>query len=94
MFLHPWVFGEVKRVRIPKGMLPILKLTQEYQGKGPLLFITENNNNKTSDQVETKDCSVVLTTLNNLQNANIQNKKTKPQDANVTPPPHREQPVT
>ena len=54
--------------------------------------ITENNKN--SDLDKTKDCSVVLTTLKNLQDANDQNKITKLQDANITPPSHQEQPAT
>ena len=71
VFVHPWVFGEVKRVWIPKGIVPTpstVPTAHEEKDVG----ITGNS--KPSQPKETKDCSVVLTSIE------------KPQDANVTRP--------
>ena len=75
VFVHPWVFSEVKRVQIPKGIMPTMStVTNTREGKN--LGITENA--KPSQSRETKDCSVVLTSIEKLQ------------DANTTPPPRIE----
>ena len=68
VFVHTWVFGEVKRVRILKGIVitpstvPSLHAEKEAS-------ITENNN---ADQLnETKECSVIITSLEDMQAANV-----------------------
>ena len=33
VFVHPWVFGEVKRVRIPKGTVPTSTIPSLHKGK-------------------------------------------------------------
>ena len=57
VFVHPWVFGEVKRVRIPKGIMPTSS-TILTAHKGENVGITENS--KPHDSIETKDCSGCL----------------------------------
>ena len=68
VFVHPWVFGEVKRVQIPKGMVPtpsIVPTAHDVKDVG----ITENN--KPNQSKETKDCNVVLMPIEKLQDANV-----------------------
>ena len=79
VFVHPWVFGEVKRVQIPKGIEPTPS-TAPTAYKGKNVGITENS--KPSQSNETKECSVVLMTIK------------KPQDANVTLQSQQEQLTT
>ena len=68
VFVHPWVFSEVKRVRIPKGIVPTPSTTPTaYEGKN--VGITENS--KPSQSNETKECSVVLMIIKTLQDANV-----------------------
>ena len=76
VFVHSWVFGEVKRVRIPKGITPTTS-TSSSKPDGSDTGITANtseeketgiteNSNATQEQ-ETKDCSVSLPRLTGLQ---------------------------
>ena len=65
VFVHTWVFGEVKRVRIPKGLPPALPTNHDKQEVG----ITENINPQHLNA--TKDCSVVLHPIRQLQDANV-----------------------
>ena len=58
VFIQPWVFGEVTKVRVPKGTTPSSTTTlskQEEKEFGK----TENNN--ANQEREAKDCSVTLT---------------------------------
>ena len=76
VFVHSWVFGEVKRVRIPKGITPTRSTSSSKPG-GSDTDITANTNDKKKTSVteninatqeqETKDCSVSLTRLAGLQ---------------------------
>ena len=68
MFVHPWVFGQVKRVRIPKGTVPTMSTVQSLH-KGKEVGITEKD--KADQSKETKDCSVVLTSIEGTQAANV-----------------------
>ena len=76
VFVHSWVFGEVKRVWIPKGIIPTTS-TSSSEPEGSGTDITANTNdgketgvieniNATQEQ-ETKDCSMSLTRLTGLQ---------------------------
>ena len=58
VFVQPWVFGEVKKVRVPKGTTPSLTTMLSKQEEKEF-GITENNN--ANQERETKDCSVTLT---------------------------------
>ena len=91
VFVRPWIFGEVKKVRIPKGISPTSSTSQNTSEKDKIV-ITEND--KSGELTATKDCSVVLTSQKNSQDSNVSTKLTKPQDANVTPPSHLKQPAT
>ena len=64
VFVHPWVFGEVKRVRRPKGMLPSKSTTSPKPAKADT-GITENI--KGDQAQETKDCTVTLTRVKGVQ---------------------------
>ena len=66
VFVHPWVFGEVKKVRRPKGTLPLANTTSPKRAKKDT-GITENIN---MDEVrETMDCTV--TSKKGLQPDNL-----------------------
>ena len=60
VFVHPWVFGEVKKVRRPKGTLPSKSTTSPKPTKADT-GITENI--KVDQAQETKDCTVTLTRI-------------------------------
>ena len=64
VFVHTWVFGEVKRVHIPKGLPPAKPTDLDTQDVG----ITGNDN--TQHQFATKECSVVLRPIRQPQDAN------------------------
>ena len=64
VFVHTWVFGEVKRVRIPKGLQPAKSANADTQDVG----ITGNINRQ--HQIATKECSVVLRPIRQSQDAN------------------------
>ena len=61
VFIHPWVFGEVKRIRMPKGTVPSMStMTPKHVKKDA--GITENS--KADQSQETKDCTVTITQIN------------------------------
>ena len=64
VFVHTWVFGEVKRVRIPKGLPPAKPTNLDTQEVG----ITGNINPQ--HQNATRECSVVLRPIRQPQDAN------------------------
>ena len=75
VFVHSWVFGEVKKVRVPKGIIPTS--TSRSKPDGSETGITANtseekeiditeNSNVTQEQ-ETKDCIVSLLRLTEFQ---------------------------
>ena len=68
VFVHPWVFGEVKKVRRPKGMLPSTSTMSPKPAKADT-GITENI--KVDQAQETKDCTVTLTRIKGLQVDNL-----------------------
>ena len=63
VFVHPWVFGEVKKVRRPKGTIPSASTTT------PEHAITENIN--IDEAQETIDCTVPLTSIEGVQDDNL-----------------------
>ena len=71
VFVHSWVFGEVKRVWIPKGTKPTTSTSEskpERIGTEITATATTNDGKETGDinatqEQETKDCSVSLTRL-------------------------------
>ena len=75
IFVHPWVFGEVKKVRLPKGIIPTSTSSSKPDGSDTGITvntseekeidITENNN--VTQEQETKDCSVSLLRLTECQ---------------------------
>ena len=75
VFVHSWVFGEVKRVRIPKGIKPTTSTSEskpERSGAEITATATTNDGKETGDinatqEQETKDCSVSLTRLTGLE---------------------------
>ena len=68
MFVHPWVFGEVKRVQMPKGTVPSMStMTPKHVKKDA--GITENS--KADQSQETKDCTVTLTRIKGVQADNL-----------------------
>ena len=68
VLVHPWVFGEVKRVRIPKGIAPTLSTIPSVQEEKE---VSITGNSKPRQPNETKDCSVVLTSIEETQDANV-----------------------
>ena len=68
VFIHPWVFGEVKRVRMPKGTVPSTSITSPKHSKNDP-GITENS--KVNQAQETKDCTVTLTRIKEAQADNL-----------------------
>ena len=74
VFVHSWVFSEVKRVRIPKGITPTSTSASKPERSGTEITATATTNdgketgdiNATQEQ-ETKDCSVSLTRLTGLE---------------------------
>ena len=76
VFVHSWVFGEVKRVRIPKGITPTTSISSS-KPDGSDTGITANTSEKKETDItensnaiqeqETKDCSVSLLRLTGLQ---------------------------
>ena len=76
VFVHPWVFGEVKKVRVPKGILPTSTSSSKPDGSDTgttantsekkEMNITEKSN-VTLEQ-ETKDCSMSPTKINRSSN--------------------------
>ena len=75
VFVHPWVFSEVKRVRIPKGTKPTTSTSEskpERIGTEITATATTNDGKETGDinatqEQETKDCSMSLTRLTGLE---------------------------
>ena len=68
VFVHPWVFDEVKKVRRPKGTLPSMSTMSPKPAEADT-GITENSN---VDQAqETKDCAVTLTRIKGAQVDNL-----------------------
>ena len=68
VFVHPWVFGEVKKVRKPKGTLPSMSTTPPK----PVDANTGRMGNSNVDQSpEIKDCTVILTRIKEAQVANL-----------------------
>ena len=75
VFVHSWVFGEVKRVRTPKGIKPITSMLEskpKRSGTEITATATTNDGKKTGDinatqEQEPKDCSVSLTRLTGLE---------------------------
>ena len=75
VFVHPWVFGEVKRVWIPKGIIPTSTSSSKPDGSDTGITahtseekeidITENSN--ATQEQETKDCSTSLLRLTGFQ---------------------------
>ena len=75
VFVHPWVFGEVKEVRVPKGITPTSTSSSKpdgsdtgitaYTSEEKEIDITENNN--VTQEQETKDCSMSLLRLTECQ---------------------------
>ena len=68
VFVHPWVFGEVKKVRMPKGTLPSMSTTSPKRAKNDT-GITENS--KVDQAQETRDCTVTLTRIKGAQVNNL-----------------------
>ena len=68
VFVHPWVFGEVKKVKMPKGTLPSTSTTSPKCAKNDT-GITENS--KVDQAQETKDCTVTLTRIKGAQVDNL-----------------------
>ena len=68
VFVHPWVFGEVKKVRRPKGTLPSTSTTSPKRALSDT-GITENS--KADQAQETKDCTVTLTRIKGTQVGNL-----------------------
>ena len=77
-FVHPWIFGEVKKVRVPKGILPTS--TSSSKPDGSDTGTTANTNEKKDMNIteksnvtleqETKDCSVSLLRFTEAQTKN------------------------
>ena len=73
--MHSWVFSEVKKVRVPKGIIPTSTLLSKPDGSERAIttntseekeiYITENSN--VTPEQETKDCSVSLLRLTEFQ---------------------------
>ena len=93
VFVHPWVFGEVKRVRVPKGIIPVpgIPITKtKEQSAG----ITENTSDDarlnitektTAKKAQTaKACSVTLTRIDVSKTSTGSNP-----DVQVSPPTGR-----
>ena len=74
VFVHPWVFGEVKKVRVPRVTLPSKSTTSSKTIKADT-GITENT--KTDQSRKTKDCKVTLTWIKEVQADNHPNPLTK-----------------
>ena len=68
VFVHPWVFGEEKKVRRPKGTLPSTSTMTPKPAKTDT-GITENI--KVDQTQETKDCMVTLTRIKGVQVNNL-----------------------
>ena len=68
VFVHPWVFGEVKKVRRPKGTLLSTSTTSPKRALSDI-GITENS--KADQAQETKDCTVTLTRIKGMQVGNL-----------------------
>ena len=68
VFVHPWVFGEVKKVRMPKGTLSSTSITSPKPAEADT-GITENS--KVDQAQETKDCTVTLTQIKGVQVNNL-----------------------
>ena len=66
VFVHPWVFGEVKKVRRPKGTLPLVNTMSPKHAKKDT-GITENIN--IDEARETMDCNV--TRIKGVQSDNL-----------------------
>ena len=75
VFVHSWVFGEVKRVRIPKSTKPTTSTSEskpERIGTEITATATTNDRKETGDinatrEQEAKDCSVSLNRLTGLE---------------------------
>ena len=75
VFVHSWVFGEVKKVRIPKGIIPTSTSSSKPDGSDTGITantsdekeidITENS--CVTQEQETKDCRVSLLRLTGFQ---------------------------
>ena len=63
VFVKPWVFGEVKKVRIPKGIVTSTICTTKSDSND--IVITENDAAK--QEKELKECSVPLIRMDSLQ---------------------------
>ena len=74
VFVQPWVFGEVKKVRVPRVMLPSKSRTSPKTVKADT-GITENT--KVDQAQETKDCMVTLTLIKGVQVDNHPNPPTE-----------------
>ena len=74
VFVHPWVFGEVKKVRVPRVTLPS-KSTMSLKTVKADTSITENT--KADQAQETKDCTVTLTWIKEVQADNRPNPPTE-----------------
>ena len=68
VFVHPWVFGEVKKVRTPKGTLPSTSTMSPKPAEADT-GITENS--KVDQAREIKDCTVTLTRIKGVQVDNL-----------------------
>ena len=64
VFVHPWVFGEVKKVRVHKGIVTT-NTASAIKPDNKDTGITENN--KGNIEHGTKDCSVSLTRIEGLR---------------------------
>ena len=77
VFIQPWVFGEVKRVRVPKGHItvdPVIQSKLDNKDTG----ITENA--KDDSEPVTKDCTVSLT---QIEGFNLDSQLTSSDEGNT-----------
>ena len=64
IFVRPWVFGEVKKVRVPRTMLP----SESTSASGTTNAETDiTKNTKTDQSRKTKDCMVTLTWIKEVK---------------------------
>ena len=77
VFVHPWVFGEVRKVRLPKGHVAQNPVREQHETLVKTSDIPESSitENVEKDEITTRGCSIALTCIDD-PDLNSQNPTT------------------